>query len=79
MGSKNYRVLDSQPLAYKCCKNLCDSLYKENVLQAENLITSLEGLNRLENLNLLHLRDNSLVKLDGFAETNGELAYVNLR
>ena len=33
----------------------------------------------MEHLTTLHLRDNKIVKLDGFAETMSQLQYINLR
>ena len=48
-------------------------------LQAANTIRSLEGLDRLEHLAKLHLRDNQIEKLDGFSENMKNLQYLNLR
>lgn len=47
--------------------------------QAANTIRSLEGLDRLEHLAKLHLRDNQIEKLDGFSENMKNLQYLNLR
>ncbi|XP_033110438.1 leucine-rich repeat-containing protein 23-like [Anneissia japonica] len=43
------------------------------------MITSIEGLERLEHLTTLHLRDNQIENLSGFSETMRLLQYVNLR
>lgn len=48
-------------------------------MQGGNLITVVEGLERLEHLTTLHLRDNQLEKLDGFSELMANLQYLNLR
>lgn len=47
--------------------------------QAANTIRTLEGLDRLEHLTKLHLRDNQIEKLDGFSENMKTLQYINLR
>ena len=47
--------------------------------QAANQISNLEGLDALEHLSTLHLRDNQLDKLDGFSENMKNLQYINLR
>ena len=49
------------------------------ILQAANSITKIEGLERLEHLATLHLRDNKVESLDGFSEAMKNLQYVNLR
>ena len=49
------------------------------VFQAANQITKLEGLENLEHLATLHLRDNQLEDLDGFSESLKNLQYINLR
>ncbi|KAJ9577495.1 hypothetical protein L9F63_005868 [Diploptera punctata] len=46
---------------------------------ADNLISRLEGLDVLENLLRLHLRDNRLVKLNGFSNNMKHLKYLNVR
>ena len=48
-------------------------------LQAANKITRLEGLDKLVHLATLHLRDNQIDTLDGFAPEMKNLQYVNLR
>lgn len=47
--------------------------------QAANQITKLEGLEQLEHLATLHLRENQIEKLDGFSESMKNLQYINLR
>ncbi|XP_033642085.1 leucine-rich repeat-containing protein 23-like [Asterias rubens] len=51
----------------------------KNLFLGGNLISKIEGLERMEHLTTLHLRDNKIVKLDGFAETMSQLQYINLR
>ncbi|XP_009897972.2 leucine-rich repeat-containing protein 23 [Dryobates pubescens] len=51
----------------------------KNLYLAQNTIKSLEGLERLEQLTTLHLRDNSLESLDGFCSSMKCLQYLNLR
>ncbi|OXB60478.1 hypothetical protein ASZ78_000769 [Callipepla squamata] len=46
---------------------------------AQNAIRSLEGLEALEQLSTLHLRDNELETLDGFSSSMKCLQYLNLR
>ncbi|XP_015728255.1 leucine-rich repeat-containing protein 23 [Coturnix japonica] len=46
---------------------------------AQNTIKSLEGLEALEQLSTLHLRDNELGTLDGFSSSMKCLQYLNLR
>ncbi|NXX85630.1 LRC23 protein, partial [Urocolius indicus] len=46
---------------------------------AQNTIRSLEGLEGLEQLATLHLRDNQLETLDGFCSSMKCLQYLNLR
>ncbi|XP_014739598.1 PREDICTED: leucine-rich repeat-containing protein 23 [Sturnus vulgaris] len=46
---------------------------------AKNIIYSLEGLEELEKLETLHLRDNNLEALDGFSDNMKCLQYLNLR
>ncbi|XP_062473828.1 leucine-rich repeat-containing protein 23 [Pezoporus occidentalis] len=46
---------------------------------AQNTISSLEGLEGLEQLATLHLRDNQLETLDGFSSSMRCLQYLNLR
>ena len=48
-------------------------------LQAGNLITVLEDIDKLISLETLHLRDNQLEQLDGFSESSTNLKYINLR
>lgn len=47
--------------------------------QAQNTIQKLEGLEGLEQLTTLHLRDNKLETLDGFCSSMKCLQYLNLR
>ena len=47
--------------------------------QGANQITKIEGLDQLEHLATLHLRDNQIENLDGFSESLKNLQYVNLR
>ncbi|NXI26830.1 LRC23 protein, partial [Sterrhoptilus dennistouni] len=46
---------------------------------AKNAICSLEGLEKFEQLEILHLRDNKLEALDGFCDSMKYLQYLNLR
>ncbi|KXJ04905.1 Leucine-rich repeat-containing protein 23, partial [Exaiptasia diaphana] len=47
--------------------------------QGANHIKAIEGLDRLEHLTKLHLRDNQIDKLDGFSENMKNLQYLNMR
>lgn len=47
--------------------------------EAQNALRSLEGLEALEQLTTLHLRDNQLEALDGFSSSMKCLQYLNLR
>lgn len=40
---------------------------------------AVEDLDKLENLTVLHLRDNQINTLDGFSENMKKLQYLNLR
>ncbi|NXL94662.1 LRC23 protein, partial [Alectura lathami] len=51
----------------------------KNLYLAQNAIRSLEGLEALEQLTTLHLRDNELQTLDGFSSCMKRLQYLNLR
>lgn len=52
----------------------------EKLYLAENNINRVEGLEDKPKLQLIHLRDNKLEKLDGFANANlPSLSYLNLR
>ncbi|XP_047907531.2 leucine-rich repeat-containing protein 23 isoform X1 [Anser cygnoides] len=51
----------------------------KNLYLAQNAIRSLEGLEALEQLTTLHLRDNQLETLDGFCSSMKCLRYLNLR
>ncbi|NXX50256.1 LRC23 protein, partial [Tricholaema leucomelas] len=51
----------------------------KNLYLAQNVIQSLEGIEGLEQLATLHLRDNSLESLDGFCSSMKRLQYLNLR
>ena len=46
---------------------------------ASNKLTQLEGLEPLKQLTTLHLRDNQISTLDGFAPSMEALQYLNLR
>ncbi|KAM9828347.1 leucine-rich repeat-containing protein 23 [Syngnathus typhle] len=46
---------------------------------AHNLITTLEGIETLENLTTLHLRNNKLANLDGLSANMKCLQYLNVR
>ncbi|XP_019746172.1 leucine-rich repeat-containing protein 23 [Hippocampus comes] len=46
---------------------------------AQNLITSLEGMEKLESLTTLHLRNNKLANLDGLSANMKCLQYLNIR
>ncbi|XP_017270544.1 leucine-rich repeat-containing protein 23 isoform X2 [Kryptolebias marmoratus] len=46
---------------------------------AKNVINRLEGLEKLERLTVLHLRDNQLESLDGFSPSMKCLLYLNAR
>jgi len=48
-------------------------------MQAANEITSIAGIDQLENLTLLHVRENQIQTLDGFSEKLKHLQYINLR
>ena len=48
-------------------------------IQAANSITTIEGIDRLEHLATLHLRDNKIESLDGFLDSLRNLQYINLR
>ena len=43
------------------------------------MLKSLEDIDKLTNLATLHLRDNQIEVLDGFAATNENLEYINFR
>ena len=45
----------------------------------DNSIVNIEQLSRLQNLTILHLRNNNITSLDGFPETLTQLQYLNLR
>lgn len=47
--------------------------------QAQNVIRRLEGLERLERLTTLHLRDNRLETLEGVSPSMTSLQYLNVR
>ena len=47
--------------------------------QAENSLTTLEGLDELTTLQWVHVRDNKLVSLDGMTSNLAVLQYLNLR
>lgn len=47
--------------------------------QAQNVIKQLEGLEKLERLITLHLRDNQLETLDGLSPNMKCLQYLNVR
>ncbi|KAF4078161.1 hypothetical protein AMELA_G00196130 [Ameiurus melas] len=46
---------------------------------AQNKIKRLEGLDKLEHLTILHLRDNQLETLDGISPSMKSLQYLNIR
>uniref|UniRef100_H2YVP5 Leucine-rich repeat-containing protein 23 n=1 Tax=Ciona savignyi TaxID=51511 RepID=H2YVP5_CIOSA len=50
-----------------------------NLYLAGNGLKQVEDLDKLENLMILHLRDNQIDKLDGFSENMKKLQYINLR
>lgn len=47
--------------------------------KAQNLIKKLEGLDKLERLITLHLRDNQLESLDGLSPNMKCIQYLNVR
>lgn len=47
--------------------------------QAANTLTSTKGVGKLTSLTTIHLRDNQIENLDGFAEEMASLQYMNLR
>jgi len=51
----------------------------KNLFLGANQITSLVGIERLEHLATLHLRDNQIENLDGFSDVLKNLQYINLR
>lgn len=51
----------------------------KNLFLAANTIKKVEGMNRLQSLTTLHLRDNQLEALDGFVEDLKMLQYINFR
>ncbi|XP_058022848.1 leucine-rich repeat-containing protein 23 [Ahaetulla prasina] len=51
----------------------------KNLYLAQNTISRLEGLENLEQLTTLHLRDNLIEVLDGFSSNMKSLQYLNLR
>nr|NP_001027749.1 axonemal leucine-rich repeat protein [Ciona intestinalis]BAB85845.1 axonemal leucine-rich repeat protein [Ciona intestinalis] len=51
----------------------------KNLYLAGNSLKQVEDLDKLENLMILHLRDNQIDKLDGFTENMKKLQYINLR
>lgn len=51
----------------------------ERLYLAENEIEELKGVDNLVSLKTLHLRDNRLRNLDGFASTCAKLKYLNIR
>jgi len=48
-------------------------------LQAANEISSIGRIDQLENLTVLHLRENQIQTLDGFSKNQKYLKYINLR
>ena len=58
---------------------IAGNIYCGYYLQAANEITSLKGMDQLENLTVLHLRENQIQTLDGFSENLKHLKYINLR
>lgn len=59
-----------------------DGIYLPNLQRlylAQNTINRLEGLEKLERLNVLHLRDNKLDSLDGLSPNMKCLHYLNVR
>ena len=46
---------------------------------ASNKLTQCDGLQQLHQLTTLHLRDNEIATLDGFAPSQAALQYINLR
>jgi len=51
----------------------------KNLYLAANQITTIEGLDGLEKLQKLHIRDNQIANLDGFTEGLKSLQYINIR
>ncbi len=51
----------------------------KNLYLAQNVIKHLEDMDKLVNLQLLHMRDNHVESLDGLSENNRNLQYLNLR
>ena len=51
----------------------------KNLYLAQNKIKSLEDLDKLESLQMLHMRDNQIDSLDGFSERMRSLQYLNMR
>ncbi|XP_010394422.1 leucine-rich repeat-containing protein 23 [Corvus cornix cornix] len=72
------QVLELRGNSIKTTAGLGVSKLKKLYL-AQNNICSLEGLEELEQLETLHLRDNKLEALDGFSDSMKCLQYLNLR
>ncbi|XP_063711158.1 leucine-rich repeat-containing protein 23-like isoform X1 [Symsagittifera roscoffensis] len=51
----------------------------KNLFLAQNKIKFLEDLDKLESLQMLHMRDNQVDNLDGFSEKMRSLQYLNIR
>lgn len=58
---------------------ICNGTILFYPIQAANTIKKVEGMNRLQSLTTLHLRDNQLEALDGFVEDLKMLQYINFR
>ncbi|XP_052557695.1 leucine-rich repeat-containing protein 23 [Tympanuchus pallidicinctus] len=72
------RILELRGNKLESTAGLCLPKLK-NLYLAQNTIRSLEGLEALEQLSTLHLRDNELQTLDGFSSSMKCLQYLNLR
>ncbi|CAL1679030.1 unnamed protein product [Lasius platythorax] len=74
----NLTLLELCDNALTTTAGICSSNLKELFL-AGNQIEKIEQLRNLENLKILHLRNNKLANLDGFSNKCLNLNYINLR
>ena len=72
------RVLDLHNNKLTTTKNISIPTLRQLFL-ASNRIPSIEGLDEVPQLTVLHLRENEIEKLDGFTGELESLQYLNLR